>query len=328
MLFLTRRDVESLLDLDRLVEALAPAMADLSAGRVSMPARIMAMVDDAPGLLSTMPVYVPASRTLATKLVSVYPHNPARGLTSHQALIALFEPDTGSALVLMDGAYITAARTAAGSALATRLLAQPEASVLVIVGTGVQARAHARAIPGVRPIRAIRVVGRDEAKAAALAGEITEQLAIPATVAASFAAAARGADVICATTHSPRPVVQGAYLEPGTHVNSVGLPPQGRELDDETIRRAHIIVESRRAALARDPGGAYDLVGPIDAGLIDESHLRAEIGEIVAGLKPGRTDPAQITLYKSVGVAVQDAVAAQLVWDAARDRGLGREVAL
>src|SRR5208282_329798 len=162
MLFLNRDEVERLLDLDRLVEALGPAMVELSAGRVSMPPRVVAQVPEQGGLLAAMPAFLNLPPVLSSKLVSVFPQNAARGLPSHQAVILVFDPGTGSPRAMLDGTAITAARTAAGSALATSLLARLEARILAIVGTGVQARTHARAIPRVRPIREIRVVGRNQ----------------------------------------------------------------------------------------------------------------------------------------------------------------------
>lgn len=326
MLILNQHEVAALLDLDQLVQSLAQAMVDLSAGRVSMPPRVVTPVPEQDGLLGIMPVYLPSSKTLATKLVSVYPHNTNAGLPAHQALVAVFDAATGVPLAVMDGTFITAARTAAGSALATHLLARPDADVLVIVGTGVQAQAHARAISRVRPLKEIRIVGRNAQNAHRLAGDLASELEIPMQGGISFRDAAAGAGIVCATTHASEPVVMGAWLEPGTHVNSVGLG--GRELDDATVVNALCVVESRQAVLAPGPGGAADLIEPIRDGLIPEEHIHAEIGELIVGMRAGRTSPAQITLYKSVGVAVQDAVAAQLVLAAARERGVGFVVQL
>jgi ornithine cyclodeaminase len=326
MLLLNRYEVERLLDLDRLIEALGPAMAELSAGRVSMPARIAALVHERRGLLAAMPVYLGSTRTLSTKLVSVFPENEAHGVHSHQAVILVFDAETGSPRALMDGTFITAARTAAGSALSARLLARPDAGVLLIIGTGVQARAHAAAIPRVRPIREIRVVGRDSQKAARLAAEITSKQGIQALACEAVEQTFAGAHIICAATHAAEPVVKGAWLQPGTHVTSVGLHPEGCEVDAEAVRKSWVVVESREAVLASGPGGANDLKWPIRDGLIGEDHIQAEIGELISGAKPGRTSVEQITLYKSVGVAVQDAIAARLVLDAAVKQGVGREV--
>lgn len=328
MLVLSRGDVETLLDLDRLVDALAPAMADLSAGRVSMPPRGIARVTRGDGLLGTMSAYVDSSATLAAKLVSVFPGNAATGPPSHQAVILLFDAAAGTPLALMDGTYLTAARTAAGSALATRLLARADADVLAIVGTGVQARAHARAVTRVRPVREIRILGRKPEKTARFAAEVGSLTGLPARPAASFRDAAAGALIVCAATHCAEPVVLGKWLEPGAHVNSVGLNLAGREVDAEAVARSLVVVESRTAALGAGSGGANDLAWPLRDGLVDTDHIHAELGEIVSGTRPGRSAPDQITLYKSVGVAVQDAVAARLVLDAARERGAGREIEL
>jgi len=328
MLFLNRNEVEALLDLDRLVEALGPAMAELSAGRVSMPPRAVLQVREWGGLLGAMPVYLGSAEILETKLVTVFPENAARGLPSHQAAILVFDARTGSPRALMDGTAITATRTAAGSALATRLLARPEARVMAIAGTGVQARTHAKAIPRVRPIKEIRVVGRDRGRAVALAEEITRGLGIPSKAFDLRREAFAGVDIICATTHSAEPVFKGEWLEPGMHVNSVGLNPNGPELDGEAVRRALVVVETRAAALAPLPSGSTDLLWAIRDGLIGEEHIHAEIGELISGTRPGRTAAGQITLYKSVGVAVQDAVAAHLVLEAAERQGVGRELAM
>lgn len=327
MLVLSRRDVEKLLDPDVLVDALARAMADLSAGAASMPPRNAALVQDRGGVLGTMPAYLPSARMLETKLVSVFPGNAQLGLHTHQAVIVAFDPDTGTPVALMDATHITEVRTAACSALATRLLAREDAGVVAVLGTGVQARAHARAVPRVYPVREIRVAGRDEGKAGALAEAVAAETGIPARAAASYAEAMDGADIVCACTHSPEPVVRREWLAPGTHVNSVGLNPAGREVDAETVRDALVVVESRAAALA--PGtiaGANDIQFAIRDGVITEDHVHAELGEIVAETKPGRTSPDQITLYKSVGVAVQDAAAASLVLEAARLHRAGLDV--
>ncbi|MGZ6708771.1 MAG: ornithine cyclodeaminase family protein [Solirubrobacteraceae bacterium] len=328
MLVLSGAEVRELLDLDALIDALAPAMADLSAGRASMPARIAAMVPERDGLLAAMPGYVPSARALTTKLVSLFPRNAGTSIPTHQALIAVFDPQTGSPVALLDGTEITAARTGACSALSARLLAREDASVLAILGTGVQARAHARAMPRVRPIREIRIAGRDNAKARALAAELADELRLAVRAVTSYEAALQDADIACATTHAVEPVVRRAWLRPGVHVTSVGYNPAGREVDDRTVADALVCVESRDAVLAAVPAGSNDLIEPIRDGVIGEDHIHAELGELVLGTRRGRTSRDQISLYKSVGVAVQDAAAAALVLDAARERDVGREVEL
>jgi ornithine cyclodeaminase len=328
MLLIGRAEVRALLDLDALIEALAGAMTDLSAGRASMPARIGAFVAEREAFLAAMPAYVPSVGALTTKLVSVFPTNAGTPVPTHQALIAAFDPDTGSVIALLDGTEITAARTGAASALSARLLAREDAGVLAILGTGVQARSHARAMVRVRPIRELRVAGRDAARAEALARDLAEELHVEARGAGSYAEACAGAAVVCATTHATDPVVRLEWLDPGTHVTSVGYNPAGREVDDATVAASLVCVESRAAVLAPVPAGSNDLLKPIASGLIDESHIAAELGELLLGRHPGRTSAEQLTLYKSVGVAVQDAAAAALVLAAAREQGIGRELTL
>ena len=320
MLVLSRRDVEAALDPDRLVDAVAAAMADMSAGRGSFPNRTAADVAEVGGALIAMPAYLAGAGALAAKLVAMFPGNAALGLPTHKAIVAVFDPATGAPEAVMDGEVVTAMRTAACSALSAKLLAREDASVLAVLGTGVQARAHAEAVRRVRPVREVRIAGRDPDRVRALAGELG------AVAAESYADAIAGADIVCACTHSPEPVVRGAWLDPGTHVTSVGFNPEGREVDADAVARALVVVESRAAALAPYPSGSNDLVWAIRDGAVGEDHVHAEIGELVSGTRPGRTSPDQITLYKSVGVAAQDAAAAALALETARARGLGAEI--
>lgn len=328
MLVLDRGQVETLLDIDKLVDALGPAMVELSAGWVSMPARIAAQVKDKRALLGAMPAYLSSSKTLACKLVSVFPENARLDLPTHQAVIQLYDAENGAVLALMDGTYITAARTAAGSALATKVLARPDAQVLLVIGTGVQARSHARAVARVRQLKELRIIGRDMVKAGAFGAELSDELGLPVKVYQLRKKAFTGADILCACTHTQDPVVNAASLQPGMHINSVGLNPAGREVDAAAVLNSRVVVESRLAALSPPPSGANDLLWPIRDGIITAAHVHAEIGEIVGGNKPGRTAADQITLYKSVGVAVQDAVAAQLVYEAAIQQRVGTEIQL
>ena len=326
VLLLSRADVEQLLDLGALIDALADAMTGLSTSRASVPNRVAAVVAERDSLLAAMPAYDPANRALTTKLVSLFPGNAGTHLPTHQAVIAAFDPATGEPIALLDGTYITAMRTGAGSALSARLLARPDASVLAIIGTGVQARSHARALPLVRDFTEVRVWGRDAAKTAALAKELKEA-GIPAAAAESAEAAVATADVVCATTHARAPVISDEWLASGTHVTSVGYDPNGREVADATVRRARVFVESRAAALAPPPSGSPDLTDPIATGLVSPDDI-AEIGEVLLGTRPGRSSEEDITLYKSVGVAVQDAAAAAQVLAAATARGVGQEFSL
>jgi alanine dehydrogenase len=328
MLILSRSDVDALLDLDLLVEALARAMIEVSAGKVSMPPRTAALVQERESLLGVMPVYLPSAGMLETKLVSLFPRNAGTGLPTHQAVIVAFDPETGTPSALMDATSITEIRTAAGSALATRLLAREDSSVLAIVGTGVQARSHARAVTRVRRFREVRVAGRERARASAFAERLSGELDLQVRAAGSYAEALDGADVVCATTHAVEPVVRRDWLVTGVHVNSVGLNPRGREVDAETVRDALVVIESRASTLAPPPAGANDLTWAVRDGVVGQEHVETEIGEILAGDKPPRTSPEQITLYKSVGIAAQDAAAAALVLAAAADHGAGLNIDL
>ena len=308
MIVLGRAEVAALLDPQALVEAVATALVDLSAGRASVPQRIAASTPA--GLLGAMVAYLPSLDVLAAKLVAVFPGNV--GIPSHQAVIAVFDPRTGSPIALLDGEEITAQRTAAASAVATRLLARADAQTLAIVGTGVQAASHVRYVAPVRDFRTLLVAGRDPGKARRLAAEVGGR-------AASIEEAVRSADVICATTHAREPVIRREWLRPGAHLNSVGFNPQGRELDE--VSGALVAVESRSSALAPPPAGANELRGVAAADAV-------ELGELLLGSRVGRTSPAQVTIYKSVGVAAEDAAAAALVLRRARERGVGTSVDL
>jgi len=313
VILLSQQEVEELLDLDALIDALADAHRELSEGKASMPPRIAAFAERN-GLLGAMPAYLP-SAGLTCKLVSLFPDN--RDRHTHQALIAVFDPTNGTPIALIDGTYITATRTAAGSALATRLLAREDARVLAILGAGVQARTHADALRRVRRFEEVRVASRDQRRAEAVAAEIG------GTAASSFEEAVRGADVVAATTHATEPIVLRDWLEPGVHVNSVGANPAGRgEVDQAIVRDAAVVaVEYRESTLAAPPAGASEFRDGAPGNVV-------ELGELVAGTKHGRTSPEQISLYKSVGVAGQDAAAAALVRAAARERSVGREIEL
>jgi len=240
---------------------------------------------------------------LGVKLVTFYPDNGALGLHTHMAVIALFRPETGEPLAIMDGRLITEMRTAAASAVATRALARPDAATLAILGSGVQARAHVEALRLVRPFREIRIWGRNYENAQSLAEEVG------AIAVASGEEAVSGADVVVTATSSPEPVLRGAWLGPDTHVNAVGWSgPNGRELDDDTVRDAFIVADSREAVLKE----AGDI-------LIPGANVHAEIGEVLAGSTP--VPAGKRTLFESVGIAVEDVAAANLAYARLSGRG-------
>jgi alanine dehydrogenase len=321
---LTAADVERVLDPDELVEALAGAFARLSSGEASMPQRIAVEVPERGGAVLLMGAHLEGGPSLTTKLVSLFPHNPRGGPPTHQAAILVFDAATGTPAALMDGTSVTELRTAAGSRLATRLMARPDASVLAIVGTGVQARAHAWALARERRWAEIRIAGRDESAAERLAGALRDELSLPVVAADSIGAALAGADVVCAATAATEPVIRRDALEPGVHVNSVGYTTAGREVDAETVRDALVVVESRAAAMAE----SNDIRWAIRDGVAAENPVHAELGEIIAGTRPGRIGPDQITLYKSMGVAAEDDAAAALALAAAEREGAGAVVEL
>ena len=260
-----------------------------------------------------MPGY--ADGILEAKLVSVFPGNDAAGLPSHQALIALFDDKTGTPLALLDGTEITAVRTGASSAVATRALARPDASILAVLGAGVQGRSHLEAVTRVRAFDEVRIASRNPEHAETLAREVG------ALAVGSFEDAVRGADVVCACTDAGEPVLGADWLaSPGAHVTSVGASREGPELDRATMTAGLLVVESR-VAFEPYPAGAHELQD-----LDPESAV--ELGEVLAGTREGRTSPEQITVYKSMGHAVEDAAAAGLVYSRARERGIGTEVEL
>jgi len=310
VLVLSRAEVRRLLDLDQLLEALERAFVELSAGRASVPPRIAASTER--GFLAAMPGY--ADGILETKLVSVFPGNHELGLPTHQATIALFDGETGKPLALMDGTEITAVRTGASSAVATRALARPDARVLAVLGAGVQGRSHVDAVTRVRQFDEVRIASRDDEHAQALAGEVG------ATAYGSFEEAIAEADVVCACTDAAAPIFAAGSLEPGMHVTSVGAARDGGELDPAVVRAGLLAVESR-VAFEHFPAGAHELEGldPNDA---------VELGELLAGTREGRISSEQITVYKSMGHAVEDAAAAGLVYRQALEDGAGTVVEL
>ncbi len=308
LLYLSRADVERLLDIDAMLDALGKALVIFSSGIASVPPRAGARVGER-GLLGTMPGYVPGV-ALEVKLVSVFPGNHHHGLPSHQGVIMVFDEDTGAPLALMDGTYITAIRTGGTAAVAARLLARDDASVLAILGAGVQGGSHLETFPRIRDFKEIRVASRDPDKARALAARHPS-----AVVVDSFEAAVRGADVIACCTDAREPILRREWLKAGAHLSSVG-GTWGPELDAATIAAGRVFVEWRGAATNPPPAGAAELQG-LDAGSI------TEVGEVLAGTKPGRVSRDEITIYKSTGHAVEDAAAARLVYDRARAEGAG-----
>ncbi|MCA9863056.1 MAG: ornithine cyclodeaminase family protein [Thermomicrobiales bacterium] len=307
LMLLNQVDVRRLLDPATMLDVLGQGFVDLTAGKVAAPGRDG--VQTTAGALLAMPGWLPGS-PIGVKLVAAFHGNPARGLPGHQALICLFDEETGTPLAVMDGAYITALRTAGGAVLSAKLLARPDACRLAIIGGGVQGVAHAELMPLVRDIREVRVWSRNPASAArvAAASDIARVFATPQE-------AVLDADIICLCTTAQEPPVRAAWVAPGAHVTSVGYNPPGGELDRDLLMPGALFVETR-AAFAPPPVGCDELQG-----LDPQSGV--ELGEVLSGTRPGRTSAQQITVYKSMGHAMEDVVTAALVYQAALAEGVG-----
>jgi len=325
---LSKNDVQRALPMRECIEVMKTAFAQLSAGETNVPLRTQLPVPQHEGVTLFMPAYLAGSGDLGAKIVSVFPRNLGRGLPTIHAVVVVVDGETGAPVALMDGTYLTALRTGAASGAATDLLARPDAEVVAIFGAGTQGRTQLEAVCTVRPIARALVYDANPDQAARYAAELSGHGApIPADVrvAASPAEAVRQADVICTATTSTTPVFAGRDVRPGTHINAIGAyTPQMQEVDAETIRRAKVVIDSRQASLAE----AGDLLIPLQQGIITESHIHAELGEIVLGRRPGRERADEITYFKSVGVAVQDVAAARRVLNRAAELGLGVEIEL
>jgi ornithine cyclodeaminase len=319
-LLLTESDVRAVLPMDALIAAMEGALERFSARAVRQPLRTV-LEAGSHGLYGVMPAYMEDPPALGTKLVSVYHHNTSRGLPSHLATIVLHDPETGELQAVMDGRYITEARTAAVSAASTRHLARPDAKILAILGTGVQARSHVDALTRVRTFDEIRVWGRTAESAAALAMDLAPRLRVRIDAVPSARDAVEGADVIALTTASRVPIVDRAWIGKGAHLCAVGAcRPDQRELDTATVAQGRLFVDSREGALAE----AGDIVIPIKEGAFDASHIAAELGDVFGGRAEGRRGADEITIFKSLGMAVEDVAAARLAYERAASMGLGR----
>jgi ornithine cyclodeaminase/alanine dehydrogenase-like protein (mu-crystallin family) len=320
-LLLGEKDVRAVLSMDDLIAAMEGALDQFSSGGVRQPLRSVVDVGGGHAFYAVMPAYIARPPALGTKLVSVYHSNAARGLPSHLATIVLLDPETGELQAVMDGRYITEARTAAVSAASAKHLARPDARVLAVLGSGVQARSHIDALSRVTAFEEVRVWGRDAGRVRALMEGIGPEGPARVVAAPSAHAAADGADVIALVTASREPVLARASVRDGAHICAVGAcRPDQREMDTALVRDARVFVDSRVGALAE----AGDLVIPIKEGAIDASHIAGELGDVFGGRTPGRRTAAEITIFKSLGMAVEDVVAARLAFERALERGLGR----
>lgn len=316
-------EVRAALPLSACIELMVQTMAEVSAGGAALPLRTVMQVPGGENRLGVMPGWLARPEALGAKLVCLYPENPRRGLSSHMGVVLLFDPATGALRGLLDAAEVTAIRTAAATAAASRVLARRGAGDLAILGTGEQARTHLEALSIVHALSRVRVWGRDRRKAAAFAEAARTYCPVAIESCAEANDAVRGADLICTTTSSPEPVLEGAWLSPGAHVSLVGASVQtSSEIDSEGVCKARYFVDYRPSALAQ----AGELKRALDAGLIDEAHVLGEIGEIHLGRLPGRLRDDDITIYKSLGIAAQDLAAADAALAAARGGRFGQIV--
>lgn len=320
---LSARDIHELLTYERCIAAVERAMHETSAGRATLPLRQVMATPGGKGMFGMMPGALEAEASFGMKLISLYPDNPAVGLSSHMGIYVLYEAEHGRPRAILEAGALTAIRTAAASAVATRHLARQDARRLAIIGTGEEAETHLQAIPKVRDIAEVVVWGRNADKVEAfIARQATKMSIRPA---ASVAEAVRGADIICTVTASREPILFGHMLEPGQHVNLVGASTaDAAEADGEVVRRSRFFIDYRASAMAQ----AGELLAALRDGLVEESHIQGEIGQVIAGDLPGRQTEADITVYKSLGIAAQDLAAAGEALRLAEAAGRGQLVEL
>lgn len=322
---LTEQHVQSLLPMPDLIAAMESALARFSAGEVLQPVRTVLSVGPTKAFFGLMPAYVEGPSRLGAKLVTVFNDNLQRGLPSHLATILLLDPDTGALIAVMDGRYITEARTAAVSAVSARHLARADAATLAVIGTGVQARSHVEAFVEVRALKEVRVWSPQARSRERFVSEMTGQVGVPIVAAASPQEALAGAALVVLATSSPTPVIDRAWVSPGAHIVSVGAcRPDQREMDPALVAAARLYVDSRAAALVE----SGDVVGGIAEGRFGADHIRGELGEVVLGRARGRRSDDECTIFKSLGMAVEDVTAADLVFRKAVETGAGTELTL
>lgn len=324
-MLLTAEDVRKALPMNEAIEAMKSAYAALSDGQAVVPLRTRLPIPDSEALSLFMPAYVHSAegQALAIKVVSLFPTNPARGLAYIQAAVLVFDPETGRTLALLEGSSLTAIRTGAAGGAAIDLLARKDCKIAAIFGAGAQGRTQLEAACTARKIETAFVFDADREKAVAFAEEMKSVLRKDIRVAQSAKEAIESADIICTATTATKPVFADKDLKAGTHISAVGsYTPEMQEVPAETLQRAKIFVDSRAASLEE----AGDLIQPIRAGLFDEAHICGELGEVVSGRISGRQSNEEITYFKSVGIAVQDALAAQLALTNARKMNIGKEV--
>ena len=325
-LILSRDQVRELLDMRAAIEAVERGLIEFSAGDAVMPVRVTTQVPAHSGVVLGMPAFLAKTDALGTKIVTVYKNNPGKGLPTIMAVVVVNDPQTGKVEAIMDGGYLTAVRTAAASAVGTKYLARKDARVLGILGSGVQGASHVWAMKEVMPaLDRVVAYSPTRAKLESFTAEMRQRHGVAVDVVDSEEAVCRVSDVLVLATTAQQPIVKREWLKPGAHINAVGShSPPARELDSDTVAAARVVVDSRDANLTE----CGDLLIPMKEGRIDKEHFCDEIGEVAAGKKPGRSSDDQITIYKSVGIAVEDVATGSLVYKRALEQGVGTRVEL
>jgi ornithine cyclodeaminase len=323
VLIVSQQEVARLLPMQDCIELMARTLQTLAEGHVILPLRPVMRVPD--GALALMPAYLREPLAMGVKVIGIFPGNVGTALDSHPGVVLLFDAEHGQPLAIIDASEVTAIRTAAVSAVATRLLAREDADQLAILGAGVQARTHLDAMIAVRPLTRVRVWNRTPERARAFARRASERYDIPVEACSTAREAVADAGLICTTTAAAAPVLMGDWIAPGTHINAVGSSTaNARELDTAAVARARLFVDRRESALNE----AGDFLIPRSEGVIDERHILAEIGEVLMRQAPGRESRDDVTLFKSLGLAIEDVAAARLLYDRARAASAGAWVEL
>ncbi len=323
LIILGERDVYELLPIADCIAVMERAFRTVASGGFAQPQRLIAWLPDRRGAIGTMPAFLAEPDAVGAKVITVFPGNRAEGLESHQGSVLLHETKTGRPLAIAHAGAVTAIRTAAVSALATRILSNPSAARLALLGSGTQARTHLEAIRAVREIAHVKVWSRTPEHAREFARTESLRHGIPIEASDSPREAVRDSQIVCTLTAATAPVLEGAWLEPGMHVNAVGSSvPPFRELDTEAVKRARVFVDNRDCVLNE----ADDLRAPLGEGAIADDHILADLAQLAAGLAPGRASPQEITLFKSVGMAVEDIAATRELYRRAVSQGRGTRV--
>jgi len=321
VLFVNQEEVPGLLAMDACMAAMERVLATLARGDATLPLRTILWLPEKAGGFGLMPSLLPTEKVLGVKVITFFPKNEGTELDTHQGAVLLFEADRGRLIAVIDATSITAIRTAAVSGVATKLLAREDASELALIGSGVQARTHLEAVLVARRIRRVRVASQSLDRAKRFADRESARRGVPVQAVETPRAAVEGADIVCTCTSAREPVVEGAWLSPGTHINAVGSSvPFARELDTAAVVRSRLYAD-RRESLQNEAG---DFLIPKKEGAVSDGHIVGEIGEILIGKVPGRRSKDEVTLFKSLGLSVEDVASAKHIYEEARRTGTGR----